>query len=500
MLYCVATAGWLAMGISGHWRGLGAALGVAVSAGFLLLGGSSPAQAIPCSCPAGYTVNNASPLHPFCFSASPPPGEPNQLACGGTYLPGTYGNKLLTELGFTPTPANFRRVVDATGLSNEEEEFAHFTEEGMQPIEDTDPKTGRLTTYPFTSGYTPTPGNPVPLHLGMQVSPSSTNAFDAYGVGGASVTRGSGYGVTDSAGLLAPGTTAPSFRDASGNGGITGSYAVAGLPVNQRLSFSGFFDYQRQDITVGALAGLAAGNAGSGRTDNYTFGGAFRYDIGATYLSGAAAYNFGHGSETLNVDGSTGSFNTSGYATDLRLGHIFVLLNTISSGSTGNSGMPRKAPPKPTGGYGLGLDLSGHIGYSNQQLDGFTDTSGFVFGTDQTRFGDVGGSARLFAIMPNNGYVWMPYVSGTVDQQFGFSSTLNIPNQAAIVGGDVLSLQEAQTFWGTTLGVDVRGPNGWTVGAKGFYQASADTNFTGGTAYVKIPLNYTPRPAFATRY
>src|SRR5208282_22062 len=92
------------------------------------------------------------------------------------------------------------------------------------------------------------------------------------------------------------------------------------------------------------------------------------------------------------------------------------------------------------------------------------------------------------------------YVSGTVDQEFGFSSTMNIPIQAALPSGDFVSLQEAQTFWGTALGVDVRGPNGWTVGVKGFYQASADINYTGGTAYVKIPLNYTPQPAFAARY
>jgi hypothetical protein len=81
-------------------------------------------------------------------------------------------------------------------------------------------------------------------------------------------------------------------------------------------------------------------------------------------------------------------------------------------------------------------------------------------------------------------------VTGTVDQRFAFSSTLNIPAQAALPGGDLISLQEAQTFWGGQWGLDVRGPSGWTVGAKGFYSASSDTNITGGRVYAKIPLSY----------
>jgi hypothetical protein len=92
----------------------------------------------------------------------------------------------------------------------------------------------------------------------------------------------------------------------------------------------------------------------------------------------------------------------------------------------------------------------------------------------------------------------MPYVAGTVDQRFGFSGTLNIPNQVAVPGGDLASVQEAQTFLGARWGLDARGPGGWIVGAKGFYSASSDTNTIGGMAYVTIPFNYTP--TVASRY
>jgi hypothetical protein len=328
--------------------------------------------------------------------------------------------------------------------------------------------------------------------LGMYISHGTA---DASVFGGAAVTRNSGYGVSDSAGLVAPGTTAPSFKDVAGGGGVAGSYDL-NLSGNQSLRFSGSFDYRRVDMTLGALAGLGLASAGSVQTDTYRFGGAVIYGLGSAYLEGKAAFDFGHGNETQTVDGSTGRFDTHGYSADLRIGNVFMLLNTLSSGTA--TRMPTKAPPKAAGGYAVGLDLSGHLGYSNERIDGFTDSAGFVYGADRTRYGDIGGRAKLFAVVPNNGLLWMPYVAGTVDQQFGFSSTLTIPDQVALPGGDIVSLQQAQTFLGTQLGLDIRGAGGWKIGARGFYSASSDTNITGGSAYVKIPFNYTS--AVASRY
>jgi hypothetical protein len=63
----------------------------------------------------------------------------------------------------------------------------------------------------------------------MYVPPGPTNPIDVYGAGGAYVARGSGLGITDSAGLFARGTFG--FKDTSGGGGgITGSYALSDLP------------------------------------------------------------------------------------------------------------------------------------------------------------------------------------------------------------------------------------------------------------------------------
>jgi hypothetical protein len=136
--------------------------------------------------------------------------------------------------------------------------------------------------------------------------------------------------------------------------------------------------------------------------------------------------------------------------------------------------------------------------YTALGANGFTDSSGFVYNAEAVHFGDVGGKVKLLAGVPSGGLLWMPYIAGTVDQRFGFSHTLAIPDQAALPGGDLVNFAEANTFWGGQLGLDVTGPRGLTVGIQGFYAASTDTNFAGGNAYVRIPLNYTER--FALRY
>lgn len=337
--------------------------------------------------------------------------------------------------------------------------------------------------------------------LGMYVSSGSPDMPGWGGSVGYSAIRGSGIRAADTAGAIAPGETV-SVRDTSGSGGILGTFDATrffGLSGNQSAFFTAYFDYQGDSASLGAVPGVGAAfiQTGSLRTDTYTFGGSLFYRSGTTYLDGEAAYNFGRNNETNFLGGgATGSFNSNGYSVDAKLGKVFVLSNT--TGVSTSAAMPTKAPPKPTGGTLVGLDLSGHLGYFEDRLDGFTDSTGFTFGTGQTRSGDIGGRAELFALMPGNGLVWKPYVAGTVDQFFGLSTTVNIPSQVALAGGDLLSVQAARTFGGAELGVAARGSGGWTVDVKGFYEASTDTTITGGSVTLKIPFNYTA--TVASRY
>jgi hypothetical protein len=337
-------------------------------------------------------------------------------------------------------------------------------------------------------------------HLGMYVGAGSPDQPGWGADGGGAVLRGKDLRVSDTASFLTPGETF-TLHDTSGNGGIIGTVDATrffGLPSNNSLLFTGSFNYQSDSASLGAVSPTGvAFNTGSFQSDTYTFHGSVFYRSGTTYLIGAADYNFGRSNETLSPVGGTGSFNSNGYSVDAKLGNVFVLFNT--TGVSTSAALPTKAPPKPAGGTLVGLDLSGHIGSFGNWANGFTDSTGFIWGTDQIRSGDIGGRAELFALMPGNGLLWKPYVAGTVNQLFGFSSTLTIPSQVAQPGiTDVFSVQSARTFGGAELGVNTRGPGGWTVNVMGFYEAAGDTNITGGSVTVKIPFNYSPM--VASRY
>ena len=337
----------------------------------------------------------------------------------------------------------------------------------------------------------------------MYVSPGSTNTASWGAFGDGAVIHSSGYGVTDTAGAIPANTKSPGFSDVTGGGGLFATYDASsffGLTGDQSLTLKGAFDYSHDSIAVGSaptLAGLIVGNSGSINGDTYTFGGAALYRFGTSYFAGEASYNFGRANETNNTTVGSGSFSDSGYRVYGTVGHVFVLSNTFRNGGSG--AMLAKAAPKAnSAGTIVGLDLSGHIGYFSYSSDGFAETSGFVFGSAQTSAGDGGVRARLFASTTYFDWRLVPYVSATVDQLFSLKDTETIPNQPALLTGDIVNFNVAKTFGGADLGLDVVGTAGWVIGAKGFYKSSSDTSIVGGLGYVKIPFNY--QPTVAARY
>ncbi|MGC1777321.1 MAG: hypothetical protein WBB34_05190, partial [Xanthobacteraceae bacterium] len=136
-------------------------------------------------------------------------------------------------------------------------------------------------------------------HLGMYVSSPSSGIDGWGGFGGASEVRSGGYGLTDTAGAVAAGTKSPGFADVGGGGGVFGTYDVSryvGLPADQSLILSGYFNYDADSLSVASAPGLApliVGNAGSLTGDTYTFGGNALYRFGSSYVVGSGSYNFG---------------------------------------------------------------------------------------------------------------------------------------------------------------------------------------------------------------
>jgi hypothetical protein len=171
------------------------------------------------------------------------------------------------------------------GVSYEEtSDFTHF----MQ--------TGQIGTAPQggSGGYFA-----VPSHLGIYISPGpSSGAIGNWGgFGYGSVIHSSGFGLSDTAGAISPGTNSPSFTDVTGGGGLVGIFDVSryfGLGGDQSLTVKGYFDYSSDNLTVGSsatLAPLIVGNGGSINSDTYTFGGGALYRFGTSYvaLSGSGA-------------------------------------------------------------------------------------------------------------------------------------------------------------------------------------------------------------------
>jgi hypothetical protein len=317
--------------------------------------------------------------------------------------------------------------------------------------------------------------------LGMYVTPDSAFGNSvAFGAGGFSA-RSSGVGVTDTAGLLAPGSISTSSQTNAGSGGIGGSYDASYLVgSSQKLVLNGDFNYTASNT------GFSAGS-GSINSNTYGFRGSAFYSNYATYLVLSGSYEFGNNNEFFAADASSGSYRSDGYNVDARLGHVFVLFNSIAT--VAPSRMPVKAPQRAAdGGYGIGLDLSGHLGYASGVARGFTDTSGFTFGDERVQGGETGLRAKLFAAVPRNGMVWQPYISGSVDWRFDYSHIAFFPTQVGLAGGDAVNFADGTTFVGAQAGLDVRTANGWTVGVNGFYSHSSDTEVVGGRAYVKIPF------------
>lgn len=342
---------------------------------------------------------------------------------------------------------------------------------------------------------------PIPLPaaapLGGPVSLSMYGSDSANGlVGNASVfgVHNSGYAVTDSAGTLAAGTLAPGFRALDYGGGlkavIDGSRAFA-LSSNQQLLFGLNFDYHHDQMDFGSSAltpGLSS--AGSVARDIYTLAAGVKYIFDTFYVSGRASFDWSNAGITNNADGGTGNTTGDGYTLSAALGKVFPLINTTGA----SPAILTKAPLQSAGGYATFLDVSGHGGYLNDRDGAFTDTSGFVYGTEQVSFGDIGGKVKLIAVVPDSRFAWMPYVGVSVDQQFGFSHTFEIPAQAA-AAADTYYFDQATTFWGVQAGLNIIDRGGVTAGVSAFYTASADTEIVGGNVFVKIPFYGDPHSA-----
>jgi hypothetical protein len=252
---------------------------------------------------------------------------------------------------------------------------------------------------------------------------------------------------------------------------------VFDVAAQQRLTIGGFFMYDAWRTTYGAPTVVSA--ATSANRNIYTLGGGAQYNAGNTYFGGGIAGELGNGS--ISGTASSGGFNSNGYVAALYVGRVFSLFNTAGSSYVAPP-LPTKSAPRPATGYVVNLDLSGHLAYGDDRIGGFADSAGNIRGTERLAYGDVGGKAKLYWILPPWGRTaWSPYVAATVDQWFAYSHTVALP-------GDTLFFGSGQTFGGAQVGLDLFDVSGVRYGIQGYYAQSQEYQYFGGQAYVKFPL------------
>jgi hypothetical protein len=303
----------------------------------------------------------------------------------------------------------------------------------------------------------------LPAHLGIYTSPyGGLGGVQADGFG----ISGRGSTITDSSGAFS-GATTSDFHGTGGGGGISGSIAL--MP---NVEAGGRFDYQHVSLNFGG--------AGSERVDDYTFAGYLKYYWQDSYAGATLSYSFVPANTFNSGTGATGSFNTNGLNGDVRVGHVFTLVDTMAAA------VPGRVSKAPAGGYGLLLDVSGHGGYSSALSDGFADSTGFILGASRYEYGDIGANARLEALVPTPGILWIPYIEASVDQHLGNIDTLNLPAQTGVTVADTINYSDANTYWGGRIGLSTETRSGLSVGVSGFISESSDLRIVGGQAFIKV--------------
>lgn len=398
------------------------------------VGSSSEAEAdAGCSCPAGYTVGYAGNGSAYCYNDQT--------------------NATTNCEGNAPVTTGHPRVSVTPPVFPWQGPWSHDEQMGIEMLDFFwDPNS--YTHYQIA-------------HLGMYVSPSGTDGVggfgDGFGISGKSV------GISDTSGAFA-GAMAPGYHGSGGGGGINGY-----IDVTPQLRAGGSFDYQH--VSTGFNEGSSQGY------DSYAFKGYSTYRWLQSYVTGSVMYDYMPTNFFDAGTGGTGNYNSNFFNGDISVGHVFVLIDPRGAGSRA---MLTKAPLQSSVMQdGLLFGLSGHGGYVTGTSDGFTESTGFVWGNGNVHYGDLGIKAELQGVIPANGLIWLPYVAGTFDQLVGFSQTLDIPTQTAMAA-DTLTFNQATTIWGGEAGVETQVASGWKIGAKVFDSVSSDFNIVGGTGYVKV--------------
>lgn len=255
-----------------------------------------------------------------------------------------------------------------------------------------------------------------------------------------------------------------SSTSASGGGGLLFNPSGAlGLAPNQRFLFS-----------AGVWANGTNGQShapGSFSDNSTTFGLSALYSIGRSYATGVFLYDLGHVS--TDASGVVGSYGAHGAAGDLELGHVFTLWT------------PPGGPNAPVtnGFHTILLDLSAHVGDTDERGSSFVDSTGTANGSSFAYAWRTGVDAKLGAWYPLDSVLLSPYVKAGFDYAFSTNTAVNSATPGAPpVFAAALDRTEAR-FEG---GLEVLTKSRLSFNLDGYYIDGSTTKTVGGQFTMRV--------------
>jgi hypothetical protein len=198
-----------------------------------------------------------------------------------------------------------------------------------------------------------------------------------------------------------------------------------------------FGGYASIDMNLDGFDGFIASGNGENRSGMFGAYGLFRKEL--NYALIAATAFLGNSDVTNGILGSTGSYDTAGYAVTASFGHIFII------------------------GDKTRFDLRGGVLGVNFEGDDYVDSNGNRMGGTQISFGAFKFEPGIYRDIPlDNGMTFSPYARAELQQRFGYENTASIDDiqinyddadfSAALSTGFNLKMSKTATMSGEVRG------------------------------------------------
>lgn len=291
--------------------------------------------------------------------------------------------------------------------------------------------------------------------LGLNRSKAAllTPTFGVFASGQFAEVDHDGFTVT-SDNLVAAG---PSFDASDFSAAMSLDFNVAkhlGFDEKYGLNIGVFGGYASTDVDLGPFAGLAS--VGNAENEAGMFGayGLFRQGLNYALVSTTA---FLGQTDTVNaVLGTTGSYDTEGFAVTASAGRIFALNDRVR------------------------FDLRGGVLGVTFEGGDYVDSGGNAFGATSISFGALKFEPGIYAdYQLENGMVFSPYARADIQQRFAYENTSSI-------GGAEFEFDDADFSAALSAGFNVKMSQSATLSSEVRGKFSSDSTTLAGKIGLKI--------------